>query len=137
MIFWWCISTTLIKSRVWQLTYVAYVRTSTFVGIRMIVDLRTLTRTLICSLWFFKVLKFQVLIILCLKTYCHLLDHYFNYWSLEETDFLPFTFVLKWPYFSIFNRYFSLSQGTCQYRRSVIKWAKILMRMYVIFIIFL
>ena len=35
--------------RVRQLAYVAYVRKSTFIGVRLILDMRTLTRTLIFS----------------------------------------------------------------------------------------
>ena len=55
-----------------QLEYVAYERTPIFIGIRMILDMSTLTSTLIFSLRFFKVFKIcLVLIILyCLKTYC-------------------------------------------------------------------
>ena len=55
---------------------------------------------------------------------------------------LVFTFVLKKPNFSsfsykLFNKYFSLSQSTCQFRVSVRKYAKIVMRMSLIFIILL
>ena len=62
--------------KVWQLAYVAYVHMPTFIGVRMILGIRTLTRTLIFFLWFYKVLKtFLVLITLyCLKAYCCIFD---------------------------------------------------------------
>ena len=37
--------------------YVACVRTPTLISVHMILDMRTLTRTLTFSLWFFKVFK--------------------------------------------------------------------------------
>ena len=46
------------RGRVGQLTYVAYARTPNFIGIRMILDMSTLTCTLIFSLLFCKVFKF-------------------------------------------------------------------------------
>ena len=65
------------STRVLKLVYVAYVHTSTFIGVRMILDICTLTRMLIFSLWFFKVFKyFLVLIILYyLETsYCNKIE---------------------------------------------------------------
>ena len=58
--------------RVRQLAYVAYVRTPIFVGIRMILDMSTLTSTLIFSLRFFKVFKICLVLIILyfLKSYC-------------------------------------------------------------------
>ena len=49
------------------------VRTPTFIGVRLILDMGTLTRTLIFSIKFFRAFKmFLVLIILyCAKTYCY------------------------------------------------------------------
>ena len=53
------------QDRVWQLVYVTYVFTPTYIGVRMILDMRTLTGTLIFFLWFYEVFKiFLVLIIL-------------------------------------------------------------------------
>ena len=52
------------KARVRELAYVTYVRMSTFICVRMILDMRKLTRTLIFSLRNFKVFKiFMVLVI--------------------------------------------------------------------------
>ena len=87
------------------------------IGIHMILDMRTLTSTLIFSLWLFKVFKTFLIL---LSLYC------FICLSLEETDSLLFTFVLKKPYFfnfsyKLFNKYFSLPQTTCQFRVSVRK----------------
>ena len=55
--------------RVPQFAYVVYVRMRTIIGVCMILYMRTLTRTVIFSSWFFKVFKnFLVLIILyCFK----------------------------------------------------------------------
>ena len=88
-----------------QLTYVAYVLTFTFIDVRMILDMCTLTRTLIFSLWFDKVFKiFQVLIILnCLKSYCYIFELQFICLSLEETTSLLFTFALNKLYFPFFH----------------------------------
>ena len=63
-------------SRVWQLAYVAYVRTPTFIEVRMILDIRTLTRTLIFSPGFFEVFKIFLILKIsyCLKTYCYTFD---------------------------------------------------------------
>ena len=56
--------------KVQQLVHVAYERTPTLVGVRMILDMRPLIRTLIFPLLFFQIFKnFLILIILfCLKT---------------------------------------------------------------------
>ena len=64
------------------------IRLPTFIGVRMILDMCTLTWTLIFSQGFFKVFKiFLVLIILyCLKTYCYIFDVWFICLSLGETD---------------------------------------------------
>ena len=43
--------------RVQQLAYVAYVSTPTFIGVRMILNMSTLTRTLIFSFWFFQIFQ--------------------------------------------------------------------------------
>ena len=80
--------------RVRQLMYTAYVPTPTFIDIWMILGMCTLTCMLNFSLWFFKVFKI-FLILICL--YCLICL------SLEETDSLLFKFVLKKPYFSIFD----------------------------------
>ena len=62
--------------RVQQWAYILYVHIPTFIGVHMISDISTLTRTLNFSLWFFKVFKiFLVLIIFyCLKTCCFMFD---------------------------------------------------------------
>ena len=63
-----------IMGRFRQLAHVMFVRTPIFIGVCMILDMRTLTGTLISSLWFFKVLEiFQILKILyCFETYCYM-----------------------------------------------------------------
>ena len=87
---------------------------------------------------FYKVFRIFLVLKICyyLKTYCYIFDLCF---SLKETDFLLFTFILKEPFFSfsfkLFNKYFSLPQSTFQFRVLVRKWAKIVMCIYVIFII--
>ena len=60
--------------RVWQLVYVVYVRTPTFIGVPMILDISTLTSRLTFSIWYFKVLEmFLVLTILyCSKRCCYI-----------------------------------------------------------------
>ena len=65
-----------IMNRVQQLKYVAYVRTPNFIGMRMILDVRSLTCKLIFSLSFFTAYKiFLVHIILySLKTYRYIFD---------------------------------------------------------------
>ena len=75
--------------------YVAYACTP-FIGVRMILDMRLLTRTLIFFPTIFKVFKiFLVLIILnCLKTYCYIFDFKFICLSLEETYSLLFKSLL-------------------------------------------
>ena len=45
------------QDRVWQLVYVTYVFTPTYIGVRMILDMRTLTGTLIFSCDFMKFSK--------------------------------------------------------------------------------
>ena len=59
-----------INDRVRQLAYVEYVHTPNFIGVRIILDMRTLTHMLIFFPTILKILKiFPVLIILnCLKT---------------------------------------------------------------------
>ena len=85
-----------------------YMYTPTFIGIRMILDMRTLTCTLIFSMWSFKVFKtFLALIILyCSKTYCYIFDLYF--FKIRRNRF--FTFVLHIFQFFIqtISKYFSL-----------------------------
>ena len=72
------------------------VHTPNFIGVRMSLDMRTLSRTLICSLWVFKVHKiFLVLIILyCLEAYCYIFDFKFTCLSLEEIYSLLFKSLL-------------------------------------------
>ena len=86
--------------RVRQLTYVAYVCTSTFIGVPMILDMRTLTVTLFKILQhfsgFYNFIQFKNLL---LHIWPFDLIHLF---FLEETDFLLFTFVLKKFFFSQF-----------------------------------
>ena len=62
------------STRAQQLMYVAYVCTSTFIGVRMNLDKCTLTHMLIFSLWFFKVFKNVLVftILYWLKTYCYI-----------------------------------------------------------------
>ena len=93
--------------RVQQWAYILYVHIPTFIGVHMISDISTLTRTLNFSLWFFKVFKiFLVLIIFLL--FKNLLLYV---WSLplEETYSSLFTFLLKKPYFSMFHTNYSVN----------------------------
>ena len=86
--------------------YIAYVCTPNFIGVRIILDMCTLTRTLIFSLLFFKVFEiFLVLITLyCLKLNALYLT--FNLFACpwKRQDSLLYIFVLKKPYFSFFLR---------------------------------
>ena len=61
-----------------QLAYVTYICVPTFIGVRMVLDMRTLTLTLIYFLWFFRVFKIVLIFIIlyCLKTYCYIFDLY-------------------------------------------------------------
>ena len=80
--------------RVRQLAYVACVRMSTFIGVLMILDMRTLTRTLIFSPWLVKVFK----IFLVLRISYYLLTAIYLTFiclSLEERYSLLFTFILR------------------------------------------
>ena len=88
------------NSRVWQLVYVAYICMPTFIGIQIILDMWTLTGMLIFTLWF-KV--FKIFLLLTLYKILLLFDLQFICLSLEETDYLLFTFVLKKSYFPIFH----------------------------------
>ena len=103
-----------------QLGYVAYVRTPTFIGVRMILDMFTLTGILIFSLWFFKVFKvFNFILFKNLLLYIwpliYLLlvlgrDRFFTvYIWFKETIFFSFSYGL-------FNKDFSLPQRTSQFR---------------------
>ena len=113
-----------LRYRVRQLVYVAYVRTPSFIGVPMILDMRTLTSTLILSLWCFNVLKiFLVLIILYyLKTYLTF-NLFVCPWKrqilyclhlFQKTLFFNFSYKLL-------NKYFSLPQSPFQFRASVRK----------------
>ena len=102
-----------------------YVRTPTFISVRRILGMCTLRRTLIFSLWFFKVFKiFLALIILyCLKTCC-IFDLYL--FVLGWGRFFIVNIYFKETLYSnfshkLFNKYFSLLQSTCQFRVSVSK----------------
>ena len=117
--------------------YISYISSPTFNGICMILDMHMLT----CAhffLWFFKVFKIFLVLKICYywKTYCYIFDLCL---SLKETDFLLFPFILKEPFFGfsfkLFNKYFSLPQSTFQFRVLVRKWAKIVLCIYLIFII--
>ena len=150
--------------RVWQLVYVAYVRAPTFIGVPMILDIGTLTSRLTFSIWYFKVLEmFLVLIFytvlkgaaiyllfifiyfiyiysiitsihmyaLYLYFYHYLFGIWRNKFFAVYTSFkLFFNFSYK-----LFSKYFSLPQNTCLFRVSVRNQAKIVMHMYIIFII--
>ena len=61
-----------------QLAYVTYICVPTFIGVRMVLDMRTLTLTLIYFLWFYRVFKIVLIFIIlyCLKTYCYIFDLY-------------------------------------------------------------
>ena len=125
--------------RVQQFVYVLCVCTPTLLGILdmllWILDMHTLTRTLIFSLWLFKVSSFlnyfnfklpkNLLLYIWPLIYLFVLGSTEMYYIslLEETDFLLFTSVLKKPYFSFFDTFFhvSLPQGTGQLRVSVRK----------------
>ena len=82
-----CVLKSIIALRVRQLAYVAYV-----IGVRMILDMCTFDTYAHLFPWFFKVFKnFSAIFLtfICL--------------SLEETDSLLFTYVLKKIFFSIFH----------------------------------
>ena len=87
-------------SRVRQLVYVAYVHMPTFVGVRMILGIRTLTLTLIFFLWFYKVLKtFLVLITLhCLKAYCCIFALWLFVCSWKRQILYCFVYCLFFPF---------------------------------------
>ena len=94
--------------RVWQLMYVAYVHMPTFIGILMLLDMRTFMGTIIFTSWFkvFKILL--VLIILyCLK---NLLPYIWLsiYFVLGRDIFFTFTFVLNKSYFPTFHKNYSI-----------------------------
>ena len=63
------------SGRVRKLVYVAFIRTPNFIGVHMNLNMSTLTRTLIFSLWFLNRF-FLVLMLYCLKTYCYIYDLY-------------------------------------------------------------
>ena len=98
-----------------QLVYAAYVCKPTylckptFIGACMILDMHTLTHILIFSIWFFKVF----LVLLFWFWFFKILMLYI--WpviicsSLQETDSLLFTFVLKKPYFPIFHKNYPIN----------------------------
>ena len=110
--------------RVEQLAYVAYTHITTFIGVSMISDISTLTQTLIFSLWFFKVFKiFLVLIIYmyCLKIYCFIFDLSFIFFVLERDRFFTVYISTKETLsfnvsYKLFNKYFSLPQSSCQFK---------------------
>ena len=95
-----------------------HVRSLTFIGIHMNLDMLTLTCTLIFSGWFFKYRNiFLVLIILyCSKTYCNIVDFWFSCLSLEERFFTVYIYFKETLFFNfsykLFNKYFSLSHRT-------------------------
>ena len=105
-----------------QLGYVAYVRMPTFIGVRMILDMFTLTGILIFSLWFFKVFKvFNFILFKNLLLYIWPLIYLFvlgrdifftAYICFKETFFYNFSY-------NLINKYFSLPQSTCQLRLPV------------------
>ena len=72
--------------------YVAYVRTPIFIGVLMILDMCTLTARSFFPYDFSKFSKFGLF---------YKFDLILFSLSLEETDSLKFTFVLKIPYLSI------------------------------------
>ena len=93
-------------NRVSQLAYLAFACTPNFIGVRMNLDMCPLTLMLIFSLWLFKVFKKFFLVLVLFK---NLLVYIWPLicLSLEETDCLLFTFVLKKLYISIFHtKYF-------------------------------
>ena len=126
-------------SRVRQFVCTVYICMATFIDIHMILDVCTLTSRLIFSLWFLKVFKiFLSIILYCLKTYCYnyiwplilmfVLKRerfYTVYIYFKETLFFNFSYKL-------FKKYFFASQSTCcQFRVAARKLTKIAMCMYV------
>ena len=110
--------------RVQQLAYVVYISTPTFIGVRMILDMRTLIRTLIFPYDFFKFFKIcLVLIILyCLKTYWYKFDLYFFVLGRDGffTVFICFKETLFFNFsYKLLNKYFSLLQSTSEFGVSV------------------
>ena len=105
-----------------------YVRLpSTFIGVCMILDMRTLTCTLTFLPYelfnFFKIfLVFRISY--CLKTYCYIFDLYLFILVTDRffTIFVCFKETLCFDFaYKLFNKYFSLPQSTCQFRMSVRK----------------
>ena len=89
--------------------YVVYVPTPTFIKLRMILDMSTLTRTLIFSVGVFKIFNIFLffIILYCLKTYCYMSKNRSNRFFIQ--------IVLKKPYFSIFHASYLLFLLTSEY----------------------
>ena len=125
----------MLSIRVQQLVYVAYVCTHTFISICIILGMHTLAQMHIFPTYFLMFSKkFLVLTVL------YILKSNFIYLSLEETDSLLFTFVLKKLYFSIFHRNYLINispyqKAHGQFMVLVRKQLKMIMHKYVIFIV--
>ena len=116
-------------NRVRQLSYIVCIYIPTFIGVHMILDMCTLTYTLIFSPWFFKAFKiFLVLIILYgVKAYCYRFDFIWLWiylFVLGRERFFTVYICFKESIFSNslykwIAKYFSLLQSTCQFRISI------------------
>ena len=116
-------------NRVRQLPYIKCIYIPTFIGVHMILDMSTLTCTLIFSPCFFKAFKiFLVLIILYgVKTYCYIFDFIWLWIYLFGlgrerffTVYICFTeSIFSNSLYKWITKYFSLLQSTCQFRVSI------------------
>ena len=97
-----------------------------FIGVHMILDMRSLTRMLIFSLWFFIVFKLSLILTISysLKTWCHTFDLYLFVLGIDRffTMYICFKESLFFIFlYKLFNKYLSLPQTTCQFKMSVRK----------------
>ena len=101
--------------KVQQLVHVAYERTPTLVGVRMILDMRPLIRTLIFPLLFFQIFKnfFILIILFCLKTQCYIFGLYL--FAIGRDRFFTVDICFKKI---LFFKYFSIPQTSYAYVHS-------------------
>ena len=99
---------------------ISYVHTPTFIEVRMILGMRTLTSTLIFPYDFLKFSgSYNFILFKNLLLYISPVIYWF---ALGRDRFFTVYRFLKTPYFSckLFNKYFSLAQSTCrQFRVSL------------------
>ena len=115
--------------RLQQLAYVAYVQTSTFIDAHLILDVHTFTHTLIFFPMIFSKFKnfsgsYNFILFKNLLLYIWPLIYFF---VLGGDKFFTVCICFKETYFSwnknfslpVFNKYFSFTLSTCQFRTSV------------------